>query len=126
MLFPALIEVKVLAFTSTSSVATVAFVANPKPAEMMQLSEAAAIAHQRVFWGIGEVSPGTLDVIATALCARLDIFGIRDPAAGFIQLTKDDYSKAGSIRRLAVRKADFARLLDWLVVLGLFRTPMAM
>ena len=93
---------------------------------MMQLSEAAAIAHQRVFWGIGEVSQSTLEVIATALCARLDIFGIHDPAAGFIQLTKDDYSKERSILRFAVRKADFMRLLDWLVVLGLFRTPLAM
>ncbi|HEV3010785.1 MAG TPA: hypothetical protein VGX52_17290, partial [Burkholderiales bacterium] len=58
---------------------------------------------------------------------HLEVFGIRDPEVGVIRLTEEDYSQ-GAFRRgatrfeyrnrqasiivLAVRKADFARLLD--------------
>jgi hypothetical protein len=116
-----------------------AMVAGRLPPEMMALSEAAAVAHERVFCRTGELSEGTLEAIALALSARLDIFGVRGPGAGLTQLTKDDCFAGtfrrgaarlefadGSVIRLAVRKADFMRLLDWLVVLGLFRTPLAM
>ena len=105
----------------------------------MQLSEAAAVAHERVFWRTGEMSEGTLEAIALALSARLDIFGIHDFGSGLTKLTKDEYSAGtfrwgatrfefadGAVIRLAVRKADLTRLLDWLVALSLFRTPLAM
>jgi hypothetical protein len=106
---------------------------------MMQLSEAAAVAHERVFCRTGELSEGMLEPIALALSARLDIFGIRDARSGLTRLSHDDYSAGtfrggatrfefaeGSVIRLAVRKAELTRLLDWLVGLSLFRTPLAM
>jgi hypothetical protein len=106
---------------------------------MMRLSEAAAVAHERVFFRTGVLSEGTLEAIALALSARLDIFGIRDFGPGLTKLTKDDYSAGtfrsgatrfefadGAVIRLAVRKADLTRLLDWLIAVSLFRTPLAM
>ena len=97
------------------------------PSEMIVLSQAAIAAHGRVYSGTMQMSPDGLDVIATALSGHLEVFGIRDPEAGVIRLTEEDYSQ-GAFRRgatrfeyrngqasiivLAVRKDDFARLLD--------------
>lgn len=109
------------------------------PPEMMHLSQAAAIARERLFRSMVDMSQDTLDAIATALSARLTIFGIREAGTGLVQLAKEDYSSGifrcgatrvdignRSISGLAVRKSDFARLLDWLLSLSLFRTSLTM
>jgi hypothetical protein len=103
-------------------------VAQQLPPDMMALSEAAAVAQRDVFHGTLEKSEDALDVIATALSGHLAIFGIRDPQAGLTQLTEQDYSggafrggatrfeprQGAAIVGLAVRKADFERMLKTL------------
>ena len=103
-------------------------VAHQLPPEMMPLSEAAAVAYLEIFHRTLEESEHAFDVIATALSGHLAIFGVRDPQAGLTQLTEEDYSR-GAFRRgattfepregaaivgLAVRKADFERMLKTL------------
>jgi hypothetical protein len=103
-------------------------VAYQLPPDMMALSEAAAKAHRDIFRGTLKTSEEALDVIATALSGHIAIFGIRDPKAGFTQLTEEDFSKGAfrggatrfeprdgtAIVSLAVRKADFERMLTTL------------
>jgi hypothetical protein len=103
-------------------------VAQQLPQGMMALSEAAALAHRHVFHGTLTKSADALDVIATALSGHLAIFGVRDPRAGLTQLTEEDYSRGAfrhgatrfepregmAIVSLAVRKADFERMLKTL------------
>ena len=95
------------------------------PAEMMRLSEAAEIAYERLYSRFGEMSVDMREAIAFSLCARLDVFGFRDAAVGFVKVTRTDL-QCGSTQRLAVRRADVARLVDWLITLSLFRTPLAL
>ena len=93
---------------------------------MIELSEAALIAHRDVFSGTPIKSPIVLDVIAASLSGPLTVSGMRDSDGQSVELTEGDYAK-GSFRRgatrfeygdgrpsissLTVRKADFAALL---------------
>jgi hypothetical protein len=97
---------------------------------MLELSEAALLAHGRVFSGTLKMSPDTLDVIATALSGHITVFGFRHPDGALSELTEGDYS-TGAFRRgatrfefrdggesiivLAVRKLDFERVLKVLI-----------
>jgi hypothetical protein len=93
---------------------------------MIQLSEAALVAHRQVFSGTLGKSAEALDVIAVALSGHLAIVGVRESDGRSIELTESDYAEgtfrrgatrfeyrdgASSIIVLAVRKADFAILL---------------
>jgi hypothetical protein len=98
--------------------------------EMMELCEAALLAHSRVFSGTLQMSPDALDVIATALSGHMTVFGFRHPDGALSELTENDYSK-GAFRRgatrfefrdrgesiivLAVRKLDFEHALKVLL-----------
>lgn len=96
---------------------------------MMELSEAAAVAHRRVFSATLQMSEEALDLIATAMSGHLPIFGVRDPRAGLTELTEADFCRgafsrgarqfefrdsAGPILGLGVRKTDLLRLLEML------------
>jgi hypothetical protein len=103
-------------------------VAHDLPPDMMALSKAAEVAHRAIFRGTLKNSEGALDVIATALSGHLAIFGVRASNAGLTQLTEKDYSggafRGGATRfeprdgaaivSLAVRRADFERMLKTL------------
>lgn len=99
------------------------------PADMMALSEAALVAHRRIFSATLQSSEEALDVIATALSGHLPVFGVRDPQTGLTELTEADFCRgafsrgatrfefrdsAGPILALGVRKADLLRLLEML------------
>src|SRR5688572_7323850 len=99
------------------------------PSEMMELSEAALLAHRHIFSSTLETSSDSLDVVATALSGHIAVFGFRHPDARMSQLTEDDYAK-GTFRRgatcfeyrdaeetimpLGVRKTDVDRALKML------------
>jgi hypothetical protein len=88
--------------------------------EMAQLSEAALVAHRRVFSGTMQMSPDTLDVIATALSGRITVFGSQLLDGGLRELTEDDYSK-GAFRRGATR-FEFRNGEESIIVLAVRRT----
>ncbi len=99
------------------------------PPDMMELSEAALVAHRRIFSATLQRSEEALDVVAAALSGHLPIFGVRDPQTGLSELTEADFCRgtfcrgatrfefrdsAGAIFGLGVRKADLLRLLEML------------
>jgi hypothetical protein len=105
------------------------FVAYKLSPDMMELSEAALDAHGRIFLGTLQMSPDSLDVIATALSGHMTVFGFSGPQHPLRELSENDYSK-GAFRRgatrfefrdggesivvLAVRKIDYERVLKML------------
>ena len=94
--------------------------------EMIELSEAALLALDRIFSRKLQKSADGLDLIATSLSAHIPIFGMRLRDGELIPLTEQDFSQGAfrggatrfeyrngndSVNVLAVRKADLEALL---------------